>query len=98
MTSRDKDHMDAVKYLTHDNKRHRSGYLMDNMWEASEPDVPHFHLSKDERCYICGETRSEMIVFQHNEGCHSSHCRRCLERMLSLFPVTALENKEDSHE
>ena len=56
---------------------------MDNMWEASLPDVP--HLEKDDECYICGEFSAETIVFQHNEGCHSSHCRRCLERMVELF-------------
>ncbi len=70
-------------------KKHKSGYLMDNMWEAQLPDVPHVNLRKegvDARCYVCGEISAETIRFQHNEGCHDVHCRRCLERMLELFP------------
>ncbi len=69
-------------------KKQRSGYLMDNMWEAALPDVPHRNPIKegvDAKCYICGEISAWTIVFQHNEGCHAVHCGRCLERMLELF-------------
>lgn len=65
-------------------KKVKSGYLMDNMWEAPLPDVPHVE-GVDAKCYICGEISAATIVFQHNEGCHAIHCRRCLERMLELF-------------
>ncbi len=71
--------------MTMSKKQRRSGYLMDNMWEAELPDVPHVVRTVDEKCYICGKNSYEMIVFQHDEGCHERHCRRCLERMLELF-------------
>lgn len=66
-------------------KKSKPGYLMDNMWEASLPDVPHVVRTVDEKCYICGKNSYEMIVFPHDEGCHERHCRSCLERMLELF-------------